>query len=459
MNEHEQWLDAHFQEVDTRYFYRTIFPDGELEKRGERVTGKYVGIIIAISKEKKESGKPVIKRYTVTDDLDAVEAVTMTDSFCLMSPLSYAGKTRTADHARFVYAIAVDVDHLKEKDGKSIGMAALWERHIESVGRLPKPTFIVSSGTGIHLYFVLSRPISLFPETARQLQIFKRELTRMIWHGTIVTPEAEENIQQEGIYQGFRMPGTITKSGGIARAFKTGEKVSMEYLNSFVSDEFKVKDFGYKRRGLSREEAKEKYPEWYARRVDQKEKRGVWHVNRAVYEWWRDEIRKKAVVGHRYYCMMLLSIYAQKCSYYDPKHNPNPVTREELERDSLDLLDHMESMTDSEDNHFTSMDVLDALEAFNEKWVTYPKRSVEFLSAIRLPENRRNGRKQEQHLQVARAIQAVTDPAGTWRQGNGRKPKRDTVKAWRLNHPDGTQSACARETGLSRPTVIKWWTE
>ena len=92
----------------------------------------------------------------------------------------------------------------------------------------------------MHLYYVLDKAIPLFNDTAKQLQALKNELTRKIWHGTVVDITHEKEIQQEGIYQGFRIPGTITKKGDRARAFLTGDKVDLEYLNSFVSDKNKV---------------------------------------------------------------------------------------------------------------------------------------------------------------------------------------------------------------------------
>lgn len=41
-------------------------------------------------------------------------------------------------------------------------------------------------------------------------------------------------------------------------------------------------------------------------------------------------------------------------------------------------------------------------------------------------------------------------------------PKKSTesqkrIKDWRLNHPSGTKSACYRDTGISRPTINKYW--
>ena len=257
------------------------------------------------------------------------------------------------------------------------------------------------------------------------------------------------------------MPGTVTKNGRRAVAFRTGERVSMEYLNSFVSVDFKAKqaEAAKKRGRLRLAEAKAQFPDWYDKRIVQGEKRGIWHVNRSLYEWWRRKILDGATVGHRYYCMMMLAIYAQKCSYFDDKHNPDPVTREELERDCFALLDYMESLTTSDDNHFDQGDVMDALEAFNDRWTTYPRDAIEFRTAIPIPPNRRNGQPQAFHLEEARAIRDIRARRRgvAWDAHNGRKSKQDEVRAWRAKHPDGRKADCIRETGLDKKTVYKHW--
>ena len=456
------WLYTWFMEVDPKDFYRVIFPEGELERRGEYVQGKYSGIIVAVTGRKEWVGmhhKSKIKRYSLTDDLDAVDVACDSDDFCLCSPISYAGKTRTADHARMLYAIAVDVDRLRVdvEDERPLGLINLWQRHIEKVKRLPKPTFIVSSGSGLHLYYVLERPIPLFRDTVIDLQEFKRELTRLIWHDTIVDIESVHDIQQEGIFQGFRMPGTVTKYGDRARAFRTGDKVSVDYLNGFVEAAYQIKHFTYESK-LRLAEAAEKYPDWYDRRVIRREPRGSWAVNRAVYEWWLSQIKKGATVGHRYYCVMMLAIYARKCGQYDGKHNPNPVTREELERDCFGLVDQLDSLTEDDKNHFDNDDVLDALEAYDDRWVTFPRNSIEYRSGITIPANRRNGRKQADHIQIMNFIRDQVNHNETWnRIGNGRKSKRDQVQAWRRDHPDGGVAECVQDTGISRATVYRHW--
>ena len=45
----EEYLDAHFEQVLPKEFYRDIFPAGELETKGEQVHGKYNAIALCIN--------------------------------------------------------------------------------------------------------------------------------------------------------------------------------------------------------------------------------------------------------------------------------------------------------------------------------------------------------------------------------------------------------------------------
>lgn len=448
-----QWLADRFPEVTPREFYRYIFPAGELDEKDAMTKGKYTGVVCRMGKDR-------VYRYTLTDELDAIDEAVNSDDFCICRPLSYVGKSATSEHARMLYAIAVDVDKLHIGPTRPVGLSNLWERHIELVKRIPKPTFIVSSGSGVHLYYVLDNPMPLYRDVARELQEYKRELTRYIWHDTIVNIKSVHDIQQEGIYQGFRMPGTITKNGNRVRAFRTGERVSFDYLNSFVvSKEYnKAREAAKNHKKTRLAAAAVKWPDWYERRVLRGEARGTWAVNRAVYDWWKGKIIKGAAVGHRYYCCMMLAIYAQKCGRYDEKHNPNPVTYEELERDMYALLEPLEKLTDSEDNHFGLDDIQDALEAYQDKWITYPRASIEYRTGIPIPANKRNGRTQEAHLKLMNYVRDEINGNKEWNKvGNGRKSQFETVQLWRGAHPDGKKSDCIRETRLSKPTVYKHW--
>ena len=470
-NELTQYLEDIYQEVSPVNFYRGIFPSGELDK-DKRITGKitpfkYTGIIIEITGEKNEKGRNRIKKHILTDDLEAVNRAAKTDSFCMCSPLSYAGKNRTKENARMLYAIAIDLDKIRmehnKKYGIPTGICDLF--HQFDINFLPRPTYTVSSGTGLHLYYLLDRPIPLYKQYAFELQELKNALTRKVWNQYIVNIKDKSEIQQEGIYQAFRMPGTITKRGERTRAFLTGERVTLEYLNGFVEDLSKAKQSAKHKKGkLTLAEAKRLYPDWYDRRIEKKQPRGRWPINRRLYDWWKRKITVEAQEGHRYYCLMMLVIYAQKCGVYHPVRNPNPVTREELQDDCFELLETMEALTTREDNHFTEEDVFAALEAYDNKWITYPRKSIEYKSGITMNPtilHREKGKrlKQAEHLEEARAIRDIRAQRNgvLWDENNGRKSKFEVVYNWRQMNPGKGIIDCISETGLSRATVYRHW--
>ena len=129
-----------------------------------------------------------------------------------------------------------------------------------------------------------------------------------------------------------------------------------------------------------------------------------------------------------------------------------------MEKDCRMVAEYFEELTVQEDNHFTEFDINCALRTYNQRSEGAYRRKIEYISkktGIALIPNKRNGRTREKHLKMARMIRDIDHE--NWREGNGRKPKQAQVQEWRKNHPDGKKADCIRETGLSKPTVYKWW--
>ena len=430
-------------EVSYRDFYRDIFPVGSFEKKGVYENGKYNGIIVEVTKEKKSDGKPRILRHTLTDDLDKLDEVAGRNNFCLMSPISYIGKQRKSVNARFIYAIAIDLDGIVSR--KNLEVLFKQIRNVDYFVEnnvyfgLPAPSYFVSSGTGLHLYYVFKKPIPLFQNIVEQLEKLKRRLTWQAW--TQGASMLHDNIQYESLFQGFRIVGTVTKNGNITRAFKSGDvkKYTIEELNETVPDDYKAKDIVYKS-NLTLKEAKEMYPDWYQARIIEKKKKGTWVCHRGLYDWWIRKIYEGATQGHRYWCIMTLATYAKKCG----------VSYDELVKESVQLIDFLNEKGDE----FTLDDVMKALEAYNDDYITYPIDTIVARTDIHIEKNKRNGRSQEEHLKRARAVQEIDYPAGEWR---GRMRKDNIVLEWRKKNPNGKKIDCSRETGLHINTVYKWW--
>lgn len=94
---------------------------------------------------------------------------------------------------------------------------------------------------------------------------------------------------------------------------------------------------------------------------------------------------------------------------------------------------------------------------YQESYATYSRAEVERVSGISVPPNKRNGRKQVDHIKLMNFVRDEINGNKNWRDGNGRKPKNEIVYKWRVTHKDGKKSDCVRDTGLTKPTVYKWW--
>lgn len=440
-------LYKHYEQIQPMDFYREIFPAGELDEYEAMTRGKYTAIALEITNQHRENGKQIIKRYSVTDDLDVIDGLLYSNNFCVMAPISYAGKNRNSSNARIMYALVVELDNLIVRKGKQEGLENLIDQFTEKVHWIPKPTFLVASGTGIHLYYQFEKGVPLFPNVVKSLERYKRVLTEMIWNKNVTTSIGEE-IQQESIFQGFRMVGTITKLGDRVEAFRVGEPVTIEYMNSFLvsKDAGACIDVVYKS-NLTKAQAKEKYPDWFERRIEKGEEKGSWICKRDLYEWWKRRITEEAVVGHRYYCLMALSIYAIKCD----------IPEEELEQDCFELMEVFEERTNNKNNHFTEKDVLDALQSFYDKGlITYPINSIQNRSGLKIEKNKRNYRKQELHLKLARATKTILKEAGEL-ETDGRPSKEQLVKDYLAANPEERNvSKIAKALNVSRSTVYKY---
>lgn len=422
------YLSQRFSEISPLEFYREIFPEGELQRKGEMEEGKYNAIAIQFVSEEKR------KRFTITDDLALINELIEGDYFTIIAPVSYAGKERVNANARFLYALAFDLDGIGEEGN----LNDLF--HQFQSGHLPRPTFVVQSGNdGLHLYYQFIEPVPCFNNIKKQISRMKRSLTDRIWNEFVTT--LSNAVQFQSAFQGFRMVGSKTKQGNIVRAFRTGEPVRIHELNAFVPEKSQVLDFAYKSK-LTLKKAKEKYPDWYERRIVRKEKPGRWVNKRALYDWWlrrMPEIKE----GHRYHALMCLAVYAKKCE----------IPKEELERDAYGLIKPFEGLTTREDNHFTKADVKAALLAYDEQYVTLSIREIEDKSGLRIDKNKRNGRKQKEHLKGARALQEIYDP--DWRNKEGRPSKKNIIEEYLINDPEAKPKDIIQGTGISKNTVYK----
>lgn len=455
-------LSEDFTEVTPLEFYRDIFKH-ELDTEGSFSKNKYTGIACEFTGKTKTNGKELVKRYSITDDLKVIEELLKSDNFIIISPISYIGKSRKSENARFMYAFTIEIDGLKvdKKTGRKDGYHDLIYQCQNNV--LPTPNYIVASGSGLHLYYLFEKPIPLFKNVSESLKKFKKYITPRFWNRYITDLYKPEKIQYESVFQGFRLAGGVSKDGDRTRVFKLHDTpITISELNEFVHDDECKIDEIYKSEMLLKD-AKEKYPDWYERRVVKKEPKKSWTCKTDLYDWWLRTIKDGATVGHRYYCLMCLCIYAIKCG----------IEYDRLVEDCYGLLDEFDSMSDKPDNRFTIKDVSDALQVFQDgKLVTFPIDHITTISGIPIEKNKRNFRKQKEHLQADYWLEEDGKPKVNTCKVNrqlalkfmieknqikGRPAKKDIVIEWRKANPSKRKIDCIRETGLANKTVYKWW--
>ena len=432
-----EFFGSIYEELEPMNFYREIFPEGELQKKDESNNWKYNLIayeVRTISQNRKSN-----YRWIIGDDLSELENLQKSEYFSVLAPISYVGKRRTAKNARLLYALVFDLDGVKRNQHLKDLI------HQMNCGILPQATFIACSGFGLHLWYHFEIPIPLFKNVSQGLDKLKHALTELIWNKYIT--DEYKNIQFQPINQPFRIVGGVTKdyssTGHRVKIWRiNSHPTTLEYLNSFVSAENQCV-VQYKSE-LTLSQAKEKFPEWYEKRIVNKQTTGTWTVKRDLYDWWKRQIEEKGAVGHRYYCIMCLAIYAKKCR----------IPFDELKADAMSLKKHFDSLTTDATNHFTKKDINDALKAYEDEKITMPRSSIEHFCGFEIPKNKRNGRKQEKHLQGARAIRDINNE--NWRDGNGRKSARDGVFLFLDMNPDATYTEFCELTGMKKSVFYKY---
>lgn len=429
------------KEISAADFYRELFPLGELQEKNESGNFKYNAIFVETVNTKNGFRG---RRFTVGDGLEHLDELLKSKNFVITSPMSYVGRNRTAKNARLLYALAFDIDGIKGEKG----LIDLFFQISNDV--LPAPTYVANSGSGLHFYYFFEEPVPMFPSVTEPLEKLKFALTRKIWNPYVTRLSDESQIQYEPIWQPFRIVGGVTKdfakTGHRVRCWNFGKPVSLEYLNRFVEEKDRISSnaIQYKSK-MSLEAAKAKFPDWYDRRIVRGEGRRHWSIKPALYEWWLSQIKNKTVVGHRYYCIMCLAIYAKKCG----------VTFEKLEADAKSLFDGFKELTSDPENVFSQSDIDEALKAYKDEFVTMPINSIVHFSGIAIEKNKRNGRTRNENLKIARFIRDLNqEKNGT--KWNGRKSVQDDCMNFFELFPEADYKQFCETTGLKKSVYYKY---
>ena len=294
---------------------------------------------------------------------------------------------------------------------------------------IPMPTYIVNSGTGLHLYYILDTPLPCLRRNAETIDQLYRRLAVL---NTTKRVYLVRQVQWFG--QDFRIAGGLNKYDWKNTIFLIGDRWSAVALGNVVG----LKNVTFAQYG----DPPPKKPPRATLSKGSVPAREGWRTNRAFYDYTLRTCREKTKEGNRYMSMCALTVIAWKCN----------VPVDEVERDLLSLIpDYNKNAT----RKVKAREVKSALKMYNEKAMLTQRERLQDWIGWEYKPIKRNGRTREKHLQGARAIRDINNE--NWRRGNGRPSAQAKVAAWRLEHPNGRKIDCERATGLSRHTVLKWW--
>lgn len=444
----EEELQKRYDELDKK------FHAGEYRQAGKPIQMTYIDKRTGEEKEAKFDQR-------VHDDLKELgEAIGK--RFAYMAPISYFGKKANGTNARYLHAITLDLDGVGIKELKFL-IAFIQN------GAIPTPTYLVNSGHGMHLYYLLEEPEPLYRYARNPITKLKNALIDDIWNDRTSTIKRHKDDQPWG--QMYRVVGSLTKlgTGYPTTAYKVGRPTTLEALNDFLleQDRIQLPLEKYRPRGTSGHDLeywKVENPKWYRKRI-LKEYDTSPSPNKFpwLYETFKQRIPRVARVGNRYNCMCVLFADAAQCG----------IPYEEAYKYAVSMLEFLNIGVDDEKDLFTREDIDCATKYYATDFGHFMTlERIERLTDMKFPRNKRNGNTQEEHLKMARYMRdEVRGKKDTWRDGNGRpKGSKDSKKRERKadsaeqvirdylqEHPDSSKAEVIRGTGLTKPTVYKWW--
>ncbi|MCV3172916.1 hypothetical protein OHD90_14270 [Enterococcus faecalis] len=441
----EQLLSFNYKEVDGEDFYGYVFPNNQSEGEYSENYSKPNSVYLYEDPKDKGTKRRLRRRIMLNDRWkDDYKEFVKDNPMTLCSGLAYRGMRNRLENAQQINALVFDLDAVGKNELMNL-FARIGKK--PALRTLPQPTFMVMSGTGLHIYYVFENPIALYPNIKLQMKALKYDLTFRMWEYNATS--MEKQIQYQSINQGFRMVGSKNDKYDLPiRAFKIGDRVTLDYVNQYVDEEKNRVDVNkpFQPTKYTLKESEEKFPEWYQRVVVEGNKRAKkWNIKRDLYDWWlRQSYKVKG--GHRYYFLMCMAIYAVKCN----------IPKKDVREDMYKIFDELKEIEHS--NPLEEDDIKSALETYDRQYYNFTIDDIVKLTDIPIEKNKRNYQNQNDHLEEARMIRdlRMKREGRKWTDNNGRPSKENLVKKYVSENPDHTPTEIAKNLKISRTTVYKY---
>ena len=387
-------LRANYRELPAFDFYEYLYQGDETPK------------IFAIDGRTYKTARP--------DDLPMIAAFR---SDLYVPPCEFFNGVYRRACLKKVYSLVLDLDNLSPSVVKRL------LRHIEDEGA-PRPSLIVNSGSGLHLYFAFDEPVDAFP--LRQgilLSIQNRLSESYLGYG---------KMDKHPLTQSYRPVGSQTKLGDVATGFVCGDRWAVAQLAAAVGVKIRPGDWNYVKKTKSGPEPAKREKTLatvlpFKKRPD---------PNMKMFRYCAERIFRETDLGNRYMALFGLAVMAFKCH----------IKQREL------IIEEMESLVECwnsqhPENPVKPSEIDKAMEGYSKRFLRVHATTLEdyfgWSFERKIP---RKGRKRADHLEIARAVKDATQPI----------KKRQAIAKYLKQNPAATTRQIAADLGMSLSTVGKY---
>ena len=408
------WLRSFGSEVPVEQLYAAIYGDLDL-----------VLPVVILDEDNEERTQHILPMPL---NLAILEAESRND--LLLGGTVYYNNFISKKTAHDIRAFIVDVDNVYE----GVLGSMLQSNWVKFDGTpIPKPTYVVNSGTGLHLYYVLKEPLPHYRRQWQEIDQLYRTLAIKNGERYFVRPQ----VQWFG--QNFRMVGGLNKYGWTNVAYEIGEKWDVNELAQALGLDITLD--GYDTKSQKAEE------ERVQQRLKRKHKsiRKSW-AKPGLYTTSLENCRTKTKVGNRYMSFCGLAVCGWKAK----------IPLEQIEKDCYELLE----IYNTKYPIVKEREISNALRMYNEKALYVTRETLERFFGWQYDPIPRNGRKQYNHLHDEFIFvdgKKKKNPCRDNRLLNaGAANKQQLVQDYAAAHPGESQRKIAAALGISPTTVNKW---
>jgi len=357
----------------------------------------------------------------------------------LISPCWFKRGYINKNHVISHLAMVIDIDDLDAVDVDYV-MRRIADK------KIPRPTWVVNSGGGIHLYYVYAEAVTGEFWRYQPLLEIKRKITALIKQEVVEAGKGK--IDMLAVIQGHRVPGSLTKKNQIVLAMEGGPRWSIRAIADIAGipwpDSYTADPLPTPTKKPRQPKRSKITDEVSAVTVPRGELVYMPRPNPRFFESCRCRLwTERRHVARRQNALFALAIVGYKCG----------LSRAEVLAETTQLAELF--------NAYRVQDGRDALNIREEsvKWMNGYNPKYVRCTAARLAEFfgwdwsptpvKRNGRKQAAHLKIARAT----------RNARISVDKAAAVQQYRAANPDASQRQCRRDTKMSRDTIAKYWND